>query len=126
MLDKKDIIIKALESFPGIKVTSLKGNISGLKEVTIIGKMSNISHKLLKAANVSGGSFTTSQNIEPIIACGKVVAHQYSQAEPITEMILNINPGFYRVLGEELDKEQFRAMNEEADKFINEWLKNDA
>lgn len=126
MRDRRDILMKALESFPGVRVVSMTGSIlNGVETITVLAHQNSFPQKLLEAAHASRGNYSFQQNIEPIDVLGRFDVAEHIVSEPTVEIKLNIGPGFYKVLGEEVDKQVFKEMDAEANVFIEQWLSED-
>lgn len=126
MRSRFDIVQKALESFPSVRVTSMSGSQDKIEKITVYADPNNIPQKLFDAASASRGSYSISHDIEPIHVAGhfEAVEHMYT-GTPSVEFELNVNPGFYKILGEEVDRQVFKEFNDEANAFFDQWLGED-
>lgn len=123
MRSRMDIVKKALESFPGVKVMKMSGSINRLEKITVLVDPTNIPQRLFDAASASRGSYTVSHAVQPIHVAGNFEAIEVVHTgSPHVEIELKINPGFYKILGEEVDRQVFKEMDTEADTFIEQWL----
>lgn len=123
MRSRQDIVIKALESFPNVKVIKMSGSINKIDNITLLADPASIPQRLLDAASASNGSYSIFQSVQPINVLGcRLEVAEIADYNPIVEINLNINPGFYKVLGEEVDRQVFKEMDKEADEFIEKWL----